>query len=1003
MALRGMPFWAWNTVLDADKIREQIATFAEMGFGGFVIHSRNGLCTPYLGKTYLEMVRLAVECAKQHGMKVWLYDEDRWPSGCAGGYVTVERRFRQKSVLFTKERLPCVSAEQGRREGKRYLLAAYSVSIDREGTLTDYTVVDEERADLYAYVMTAEDAPRFNGQAYVDTMDPEAVSRFIELTYELYREALGEELGKTVEAFFTDEPQVIRLPPLGISQFDFFTHAEIPWTDSFPDTFFQTFGEEPVQKLPELLWETAKPDQTFRYRFNEHIAERFRNAYAKQIGTWCASHGVHFTGHFLNEDSLTLQSMSIRDVMRCYAEESIPGIDILKGSFEYATVLQCASVAHQQGKRRVMSELYGVDNWTADFRDYIHQGNWQAALGVNLRVPHLSWMSMRGEGKRDYPATFGYQAPWYRDYCLVEDYFARLNGVLTEGEPVIRIGVLHPIESYWLLCGAMDRTGQLQYARNEAFRALCEWLLFDGLPFDFLNEALLSELFCQIDGQAWVGKMRYDVIVIPDCLTLRQSTVAILHRMRDCGVRILFAGGAPMLVDAQKSDAAAQLAAGCEKTELTQEALVRSLQQYRSFALLSADSGAQCNRNYISCERRVGEERLFFLTPAKKIDRKEDTRCTELVFKISGSYFPLLYDAMTGNTHPAPVSYSDGYTWIRLSLYSYDSILLRLRPCAPAQDRGEPCGSARPEQYETIRTEACVRYQRAEDNVVLLDMAEYSTDGIRYFEKNEILQIDTICRKRFQLPSITGKSSKQPWCVRDDHEYAVWLRYEIESEVEVEPLLAAERLESACFNGQSVDLRPVGWYVDHDIHTFRLPPLQKGKNLLTVVMKLGKINGLEPMYLLGNFDVRLKGTVATILPPSERIGFGSVVSQGLPFYGGDLTYRLRIQTPKGRLTVSANDYACAFVKVRLDDRPIGNLLLPPYRVTADVEEGAHELTFECLGNRHNTFGSLHWGIWDSYYGPMHWHKEGDAFSMEYKLRDFGILKSPRIVCQTFDS
>ena len=58
--LRGMPFWAWNTGLDAERIREQIGVFAEMGFGGFVIHSRNGLRTPYLGKTYLEMVRLAV-------------------------------------------------------------------------------------------------------------------------------------------------------------------------------------------------------------------------------------------------------------------------------------------------------------------------------------------------------------------------------------------------------------------------------------------------------------------------------------------------------------------------------------------------------------------------------------------------------------------------------------------------------------------------------------------------------------------------------------------------------------------------------------------------------------------------------------------------------------------------------------------------------------------------------------------------------------------------------
>ena len=1003
--LRGMPFWAWNTGLDAERIREQIGVFAEMGFGGFVIHSRNGLRTPYLGKTYLEMVRLAVACARQRGMKVWIYDEDRWPSGCAGGLVTAERRFRQKSLLFTRERRPCVPAEQGMREGRTYLLAAYAVSVDREGILTGYRVTDPEHADLYAYVVTTEGSPRFNGQAYVDTLNPEAVARFIELTYEVYREALGEELGKTVEAFFTDEPQVIRLPPLRFSQFDLFTDTGIPWTDRFPESFRASFGEDPVPRLPELLWDTGRPDQTFRYRYNEHIAALFRSAYAKQIGDWCAGHGVRLTGHFLYEDSLTLQSASTRDVMRCYAEQGIPGIDILRGNFEFATVVQCASVARQTGRPRVMSELYGVTGWTADFRDYIHQGNWQAALGVNLRVPHLAWMSMRGEGKRDYPACFGYQSPWYREYRMIEEAFARLGSALACGEPVVRIGVIHPIESYWLLCGARDRTGRLRHARNTAFRTLCEWLLFGGFPFDFLSEALLPELFREEDGRALVGRMRYDAVVVPDCLTLRGSTVAVLERMRACGVRVIFAGGVPAMVDARIHPAAGELAARCERTEATREALFRALEPLRAFALLGADG--EPARNYIHCEQREGEERIFFLTPARRIEHKEDTRRTELLFRIAGCYTPQRLDPLTGETRPPPVFYADGYTWVRLLLGAYDAVLLRLRPGLSAQtspgppDPPAPPGPPGPAgpPPQPIAVGACVDYRRAEDNVLLLDMAEYSSDGVRYAAPAEILQIDAACRRQLQLPSITGKAARQPWSVTDDREYPVWLRYSFDSRTEAECLLGAERLESAALNGRPVDLRPVGWYVDRDIHTFRLPPLRKGRNQLTVVMKLGKINGLEPMYLLGDFDVCLRGTAATLLPPSAEIGFGSVVSQGMPFYGGSLIYRLRIRTPKGRLTVSANDYAGALVKVGLDGRPVGSILLPPYRIHTEIGAGTHELELECVGNRHNTFGSLHWGISDGYYGPAHWHKEGDAFSREYRLADFGILKCPIVTCE----
>lgn len=992
-AYRGLPFWAWNTALDADKIREQINTFAEMGFGGFVIHARNGLATEYLGADYLEMVRLAVACAKERGMKVWIYDEDRWPSGCAGGRVTVERRFRQKSVLFTKQPRKCVPAEEGKREGKPYLLAAYRVAIDPVGFLTACEQTDAAHANLFAYVLTAEDSPRFNGQAYVDTMNPEAIARFIDLTYEVYRQALGEDFGDAVEALFTDEPQVIRLPLPAFSAFDRFADTGIPWTETFPDSFYAAYGEDPIPHLPELFWDRADGDLGFRYRYNEHIAQRFREAYTRQLGAWCRAHGVLLTGHFLYEDSLTLQGASVRDVMRCYADEDIPGIDILRGSFEPITALQCASVAHQQGKRRMMSELYGVTGWIADFRDYILQGSWQAALGVNVRIPHLSWMSMKGEGKRDYPATFGYQSPWYRDYRLLEDGFARLNRALSEGKPVLRIGVLHPVESYWLLCGASDRMGQLRHARSTAFRMLCEWLLFDGFSFDLVNEALLPELFKWENGEALVGQMRYEILVVPDCLTLRESTVTILARMQESGVRVLFAGNIPALVDAKKSGRAAALAAKCEAIGMTREALLRALEPYRTYDLFASDG--RHSREHLCCERQVGEERIFFLSPAKPIADKADTRSENYLFRISGEYCPIRYDIWSGKELPTDWFYADGYTWIRLTLYAYDAVLLRLRRGrdVPQAEVQTPCTSV------PVPVAECVAYERAEPNVLLLDMAEYALDGVTFAPRTEILQIDALCRAHFGLPPITGKLAKQPWCIRDDREYAVSLRYRFDSETEAAVLLGAERLSAACLNGVSVPLEAVGWYVDRDIRTYRLPLLRKGENILTVVMKLGRINGLEPMYLLGNFDVRLRGTAAMLLPPSTEIGFGSVTAQGLPFYGGSLTYRIQVATPAGRLTVSANAYAGALVRARLDGEPIGNILLPPYRVSADVTEGEHLLELECVGNRNNTFGSLHWGIEDSYYGPMHWHKTGDAFSREYRLCEFGILKAPDIRCE----
>lgn len=33
-------------------------------------------------------------------MKAWIYDEDRWPSGAAGGLVTRDDRFKVKELHF---------------------------------------------------------------------------------------------------------------------------------------------------------------------------------------------------------------------------------------------------------------------------------------------------------------------------------------------------------------------------------------------------------------------------------------------------------------------------------------------------------------------------------------------------------------------------------------------------------------------------------------------------------------------------------------------------------------------------------------------------------------------------------------------------------------------------------------------------------------------------------------------------------------------------------------
>jgi hypothetical protein len=76
---------------------------------------------------------------------------------------------------------------------------------------------------------------------------------------------------------------------------------------------------------------------------------------------------------------------------------------------------------------------------------------------------------MKGSAKRDYPASINYQVPWYKEYGYVEDHFARLNTVQKSGKPKVRVGVIHPIESHWLIYGPKDKPRSFACAATANF------------------------------------------------------------------------------------------------------------------------------------------------------------------------------------------------------------------------------------------------------------------------------------------------------------------------------------------------------------------------------------------------------------------------------------------------------------------------------------------------------------------------------------------------------
>ena len=167
---RGTPFWAWNSWLEKDELERQIEIFNEMGFGGFHMHVRTGLKNKYLSDEYMQLIRDCVDKAKSEKMLAWLYDEDRWPSGAAGGYVTEDERYRARYLLFTPfktaEAKKSVEVSAGRTNNGK-LLACYDVVLDKDGYLSSYKQIGEddkaEGTKWYAFMEIIGESDWFNG------------------------------------------------------------------------------------------------------------------------------------------------------------------------------------------------------------------------------------------------------------------------------------------------------------------------------------------------------------------------------------------------------------------------------------------------------------------------------------------------------------------------------------------------------------------------------------------------------------------------------------------------------------------------------------------------------------------------------------------------------------------------------------------------------------------------------------------------------------------------
>lgn len=929
---RAKPFWAWNGKLEKKELLHQIDIMKEMGFGGFFMHSRTGLVTEYMGEEWFGFVRACAEYGYKIGLEAWLYDEDRWPSGTCGGVITEKRKNRMRFVseyASDEEAEACPDVER--------IIARYALKKGGDGGIVDCRKVSckQEIPAGWEYAVYAEELMHcsdfYNGTAYLDTMNEDAVEEFLCATHDRYAEKCGDLLGREIKGVFTDEPHRGEIfNGFGIINQNQFNM--MPFTGKVFEKFEEKYGRELC--IPQVYYGASGSS------LNEEAAayidvldDLFTENFAKKYGERCNRYGITFTGHILHEDDLGAQTALSGSMMRFYEYMDYPGMDNLSAHNHcYWVAIQCASVARQLGKPFVLSELYGCTGWDMPLREYKRIGDWQTLFGVNLRCPHLSWYTMEGEAKRDYPASILHQNAWFRDWKFLEDYFARVSMILTEGTRQADLLVIHPVEQMWkqVRKGWMwSLTVQSEEAKllNERFVKQCRDLIASCREFDYGDEELLSKYAAVGSDERGVylrvGQAVYRTVMLAKWQIVRESTRRLIERFESEGGKVV-----------------------SDVSELPPD------------RVLSAPE------NVASALRRWGGEDWLFLLNLSETEKTSGNVAlsSALCGRFAEEWDMAAFQALGGCS---------------LAGLQFDAGQMRVFRLSE-----NPVDSYEKEIGEEILLPDKMDYELSEPNVLVLDKAKCCLNGEMLFggEAKEVLRLDRALRDKFGI-TYRGGEMVQPWFAEKYKQTqtksfgAVRLMYEFCSDIDGEAELAAE-YDAVSVNGKPAERINKRW-VDSCYRIFRLP-VRKGRNEIIAEISYGACSNIEALHVLGAFGVSPE--TFKLVPLPEKISPAEIGKQGFPFYGGSIRFNTGISC--GRVQIKLEKLN-GFSLHAGDGKSEKTIAFSPYMVYTKT---GSNLVLTAYFTRRNTFGPFHLRNQPAEaYGPFSFVSKGEDWTDDYVL------------------
>jgi len=843
------PLWVWNDLLAEEQIRSSLRDLAGQGVKQAFVHPRPGLMTPYLSDQWFHLWNVALEEAERLDMNIWIYDENSYPSGFAGGLVPEAMpESRGKGLHFQQQsRLENLGDD---------VLVVYRLQGDSYENVTKQATSGQAMPEgryLVGRIRLAPEGGWFGGKYYVDLIRPGVTEKFLEITLEAYRRHIGRHFGERVPGAFTDEPH---LAPAG----------GLHWSDHLPELFRKRWGYDLMDHLPALV-RPIGPWKRVRHNYYCLLLEQFIERWAKPYYEYCEKHDLEFTGHYWEHGWPGAGHGG--DNMAMYAWHQRPAIDILMNRYSedvhaqfgnVRSVIELASVANQLDRRRTLCEAFGAGGWDLRFEDMKRIADWLFVLGVNTLDEHLSFITIRGERKHDHPQSFSYHEPWWDSYHVLARYFARLSLATSQGRQVNRILLLEPTTTAWMYQGDshLEQLGQ-------SFQQLVTTLAKRQVEFDLGSEDIIGRFGSTTGKQFQVGSRRYDVVVLPPGTeNLNSPTVKLLKQYLDAGGRVLCCGPAPERVDGSPSDQVAELAEKPTWEQVSTDQLAELLlARWPSPVLIRQDDP---EKGVLFHHRRELDDGQLLLL----VNTSIETGCSgTLRAKAAGIE---RWDAMSGKIRPFPFRSAGMRVEARFHLPPCGSLLLFLsrHPVKPA--------ARKPVEKRTLTPAGAMEIERIGPNVLTLDYVDLLVGD----QRRENVYFYLAERLIFQQHGLEGNPWDRAVQLRDsllklsfppDSGFSASYRFTIAEEVPRPLWIVIERpdLYAITCNGKQVQPSAGRWWLDRSFGMIDITAAAKvGENIVTITARPMTIfHELQPAYVLGDFALRPTGSGFVITRPVQ--------------------------------------------------------------------------------------------------------------------------------------